>query len=71
MKKEYLYNWIFAFNPHTGNWRACTRDQYLDFFNKPEGEFISSSKIEAIEQIIIRAEGDFDKAKELISKMND
>lgn len=59
-KKEYLYGWLFTFNPATNNWRACTRDQYLDLFSKPEETFLRSENKEDLEALIMECEGNVD-----------
>lgn len=33
MKKEYLYNWVFYFNPYEQLWFAFKREDYSEFFN--------------------------------------
>ena len=62
---EHLTNWLFTFNSHTGNWRACTRDQYLDFFSKPESDFVRSKNIEDLRDLIVKNQGDADKLTSL------
>jgi hypothetical protein len=68
MENNYLENWIFAFNAHTGNWRVCTRDEWLDFYNKPETNFLRSKEFTILRDILIKNEGDPEKIKKLINK---
>lgn len=59
------YGWLFTFNPLTNNWRACTRDQYLDFFSKPEENFLRSEHIQDLIDLINYHKGDATKLKTL------
>mgnify|MGYP000113704912 CR=1 FL=1 len=63
---ENLYGWLFSFNPETGNWRDCTRDQYLDMFSKPETEFLRSDNINHLIALIMKHKGDVETLNKLI-----
>jgi hypothetical protein len=55
MTKDNLYGWVFTYNPITGNWRACTREDYLDFFSIPEKNFIRSKDLNTLQEIIMKS----------------
>lgn len=33
MKNDYLYDWVFHFNHHTGLWYGFLREHYNNYFN--------------------------------------
>lgn len=67
-KYEFLDNWIFTYNPHTLNWRVCTRDEWLDFYSTPETNFLRSKDFTTLRDILIKNEGDPEKIKQLIKQ---
>lgn len=67
MSKNNLYGWVFTFNPHTNQWLATTRDNYLQLFdNQKSADILRSSSIKTLEEIIIKTNGNADKIKNLI-----
>lgn len=65
--KSELYGWIFTFNPHTGNYRCCKREDYLRFFNEPEENFLRSKSIDTLEELILKSGG----KKEIIDSLSE
>jgi hypothetical protein len=63
---RHLENWVFSYNSHTDNFRAVTRDQWLDVYNLPEENFLRSKEFTTLRDIIIKNEGDPEKIKQLI-----
>lgn len=61
-----LYGWVFTFNPNTGNYRACQREELNQFFSEPETNFLRSKHLETLEEIIIKNEGNSSKIHKLI-----
>ncbi len=52
--KNNLYGWIFTYNPVTSNWRACSRDRYMELFSIPEENFLRSKELSVLEELIIK-----------------
>jgi hypothetical protein len=53
------YNWIFHYNAYTSTWAGFHRDDYHAYWNGGESTFaiIKSSKIETVQEIIKKTEG--------------
>ena len=63
---EQLHNFLFTYNSYTKNWRVTQRENYLDFFSKPEKEFLRSKDINTLMELIIKTGGDEVKIKKLL-----
>lgn len=53
-KLENLYGVIFTYNPFSGNWRCCKREDYLRLFSENEEKFVRSKEIEHLRDLIIK-----------------
>ena len=54
MNKEYLYNWIFNFNPYTQEYQAVKRENYNDLFSNIS-KVVSAETVAELEEIIQRS----------------
>lgn len=68
MTKNDLDGWVFTFNPHTGNWRACTRDRYNNFFSIPEEYYPRTKDIGTLVEFIMKHEGNESLITQLVNK---
>ena len=67
MKNEFLWNWVFQYNPYTDKWNAFTREDYVAYFNGGEVKsLVSSSKLDTVVEILNRSEGDFKRMEKLL-----
>lgn len=67
MKKEFLNDWLFHYNPYTEIWSAFVREDMIDYFNgKKPSSLLQSSKHSTLVDIIIKGEGEIKKIKKVI-----
>jgi hypothetical protein len=70
METKYLYNWLFHFNDYTNRWSAFLRDDKEAYFGTG-GEcksLITSPTIDTLLFMIMKGEGNPEKAKNLINE---
>jgi hypothetical protein len=70
MDTKYLYNWLFHFNDYTNRWSGFLRDDKEAYFGTG-GEcksLITSPTIDTLLFMIMKGEGDPEKAKNLINE---
>lgn len=51
MNKEYLYDWVFTFNPYMQEYQAVRRENYNNLFNN-QSKVLSGETMEALEEKI-------------------
>ena len=67
MDKKYLYGWLITYNPFEKIYLAANRDNYHKLFSDIQDEgVLKSSTIQAIEEVIIKGQGDLRKILKLI-----
>ncbi len=60
--KEYLYDWLFHYNPYTDLHSAIPRHLINDYFNNYELDGVLRSKSEAtLRELLHRSDGDITK----------
>jgi len=59
-KKEYLYDWVFTYNPYDNSWNAFKREEFPNYwgFENPPKSLIKSSSVNTILMILDRIKGD-------------
>lgn len=68
--KEHLYGWIITYNPYKGVYLATNRDNYAKLFSQVESEaIIKSVSISALEEMIIKNEGDLRRVIENVKNL--
>lgn len=56
--KDYLYDWVFHYNPYTKNWAAIPRDLYTQYWDNYNLEgVIRSSSHKTLLEILQKTEG--------------
>lgn len=66
---NYLYNWVFRYNPYTKNWCATDRNNYNDLFSKESSDnVLKSSSIETLIEIVSKIEGDVNNIDLILNK---
>jgi len=56
--KEYLYDWVFHYNPYSNQWAAIPRDLYNQYWDDYELEgVIRSSSYNTLLEILHKTEG--------------
>jgi hypothetical protein len=68
MNIEILCGWLFTYNPHTGNYRACQREQLNDFFSISEENFLRAKSQKDLEELILKTGGDKKEIQKLLNK---
>ena len=60
VKKEYLYDWVFSFNPYDKSWNAFKMEEFPHYwgFKEAPKSLIKSSSIQTIMMILDQIEGD-------------
>ena len=59
MHKDYLYGWVFHFNPYTKKWAAIPRDLYNLYWDDSELEgVIRSSSFSTLLEILQKTDGE-------------
>ncbi len=68
MKKEFMNDWLFHYNPYTEVWSAFYRQDMVSYFNgeKPQS-LLQSNKHATLLELISKGEGDPKKIKKLIN----
>lgn len=67
MNKKYLYGWVTTYNPFENIYLAANRDNYHKLFSDIKDESVlKSSTHEALEEVIMKCEGDLHKILKLI-----
>ena len=66
-KMDYLHGWLFTYNSLNSMWRACLREDSNELFNDFKSDkVISSSRVETLQELIIKTGGDINKLNKLI-----
>lgn len=69
MNKNYLYGWVFVFNPYTDLWNAARREDYHMLFsgtNGQEDRVLRSKNIKALTELIAKTDGEVELINELV-----
>lgn len=66
MSKDYLYGWLFTYNPHTDKWAATQNDNMFALFNGHNDKVLVSSSIDTLITLITRTNGEAKKIKKLV-----
>lgn len=52
MKKEYLWGWVFQYNPYINKYMAATRENYTELTNGDNGNILYGKDYEELERKI-------------------
>jgi hypothetical protein len=54
---EQLQQYVFHYNPFTGNWHAIPRDKYVEYWSNPNTKgVLKSSQIKTLMELIVKGE---------------
>lgn len=66
-EKNYLYDWVFHFNPYTKQWAAVPRETYSEYWNDANHpNVIRSKKFETLLDILYKSNGNVEEFIEKI-----
>lgn len=68
MTTNYLHAWLFHYNGYEKLWYAFTRETKDDYFNGTGNKYIKSKNIDTLMFIIVKAEGKFEKIKDVVNE---
>lgn len=69
IKKSYLYDWVFRFNPYDDKWYATRRSNYNELFsNVSSNDVLRSSEVSTLVHIIKRTNGDKNKINQILNE---
>jgi hypothetical protein len=65
-----LYGWVSTFNPYTQMYKMTNREHYFELFDNESSEYVfKSPSLDDIELLVVRADGDIEKVKELVNNI--
>jgi len=66
--KEFLFNWVFHFNPYTEKWAAIPRETYSEYWNDYKNESVLRSKdLNTLLELLHKAKGDTNVIEHIIN----